>query len=226
MPKPAAGHLETVCHPPASGGPAGKLVVLLHGYGADMHDLIGLAPHWAGLMPDVEFLSPNAPEPCAGYPTGRQWFPVGSLDIEEMHAGVLGAAPRLDAFLDAELGKRGLTERDLALVGFSQGTMMALHVGLRRSHPPAGILGFSGVLVGAETLAEEIRVRPPVFLVHGEADPMIPVQALTMTENALRAAGVPVKSYVSQGLGHGIDAAGLALGGRFLAEILGAPADG
>ncbi|MCE2510370.1 MAG: dienelactone hydrolase family protein [Alphaproteobacteria bacterium] len=226
MPESQPAKLETVHHPPASGDAAKKLVVLLHGYGADMHDLIGLAPHWADSLPDAEFLSPNAPESCAEHPIGRQWFPVGNLDLGDMHAGVLSAAPILNRFLDDELAKRGLTERDLALVGFSQGTMMALHVGLRRSRAPAGIIGYSGVVVGAEQLAQEIQVHPPVLLVHGEADPLIPVVALTMTQNVLTAAGIAVKSHVSQGLGHGIDTAGLALGGRFLAEAFAASARG
>jgi len=217
--------LETVSHPPANGAPARRLVVLLHGYGADMQDLIGLAPHWTEMVPDAEFLSPNAPEPCAEHPVGRQWFPISNLELEQMHAGVLSAAPLLDAFLDAELAKRGLTERDLVLVGFSQGTMMALHLGLRRTIAPAGIIGYSGVLVAPERLAEEIQAKPPVLLVHGADDPLIPVQALTLSENALRGVGVAVRSRVSKGLGHGIDAAGLALGGHFLAEVFEAGND-
>ncbi|MGB1548026.1 MAG: alpha/beta hydrolase, partial [Alphaproteobacteria bacterium] len=202
MPESELVKLESVRHPPASGEAAKKLVVLLHGYGADMHDLIGLAPHWAGLLADVEFLSPNAPEPCAEHPIGRQWFPISNLELEHMHAGVVSTAPILNRFLDEELAKRGLTERDLALVGFSQGTMMALHVGFRRPRAPAGIIGYSGVIVGAEDLPQEIQVRPPVLLVHGEVDPLIPVAALTMTQNVLGAAGISVKSHVSQGLGH------------------------
>jgi len=219
MAEPPSAELETACHPPASGETAKKLIVLLHGYGADMHDLIGLVPHWADLLPDAEFLSPNAPQVCAEHPVGRQWFPVESLDLEHMHAGVLNAAPLLDRFLDNELAKRELTEKSLVLIGFSQGTMMALQVGLRRSCAPAGIIGYSGVIVGPERLANEIRVKPPVLLVHGEADPLIPAAALMMTENVLVTAGVSVKSHVSQGLGHGIDTAGLALGRRFLSDV-------
>ena len=222
MTEPQSVELETVCHPPASGEIAKKLVVLLHGYGADMHDLIGLTLHWADLLPDAEFLSPNAPQICAEHPVGRQWFPVENLDLEHMHAGVLTAAPLLDRFLDNELAKRGLTEKNLVLIGFSQGTMMALHVGLRRSRAPAGIIGYSGVIVGPKQLADKIRVRPPVLLVHGAADPLIPAAALTMTENVLVTVDVSVKSYVSQGLGHGIDTAGLALGGRFLSDVFAA----
>jgi phospholipase/carboxylesterase len=226
MSEPKSAELETVRHPPASGEIAKKLVVLLHGYGADMNDLIGLVPHWTDLLPDAEFLSPNAPQICAEHPVGRQWFPVENLDLKHMHAGVLSAAPLLNRFLDNELAKRGLAEQNLALIGFSQGTMMALQVGLRRSHAPAGIIGYSGVIVGPEQLANEIRVKPPVLLVHGAEDPLIPAAALTMTENVLVTAGVSVKSHVSQGLGHGIDTVGLALGGRFLSDVFAASEQG
>ena len=218
-------NLETATHLPANGEPAKRLVVLLHGYGADMHDLIGLASHWTEMIPDAEFISPNAPEVCDELPSGRQWFPVGDLDLERMHEGVLTVAPMLDTFLDAELEKRGLTERDLVLIGFSQGTMLALHVGLRRVQAPAGIIGYSGVLVGPEHLADEILAKPPVLLVHGSEDPLIPVQAQTMTENVLTGAGVRVKSHVSKGLGHGIDPAGLALGGHFLVAAFAGAAE-
>lgn len=221
----SASLLETVTHPPANGQPARRLVVLLHGYGADMHDLIGLAPHWADVVPDAEFLSPNAPEACDENPDGRQWFPISNLDMEQMHEGVLAAAPLLNAFLDEELAKRGLTGHDLALVGFSQGTMLALHVGLRRNFAPAGILGYSGVLVGAEHLADEIQATPPVFLAHGSEDPLIPVQAVALSERALDSVGVSVKTHISKGLAHGIDPAGLSLGGNFLAEIFGTSPD-
>jgi len=217
-----ATDLETATHLPANGEPAKRLVVLLHGYGADMHDLIGLASHWTEMIPDAEFISPNAPEACDELPGGRQWFPIGDLDLERMHEGALTVAPTLDAFLDSELEKRGLTERNLVLIGFSQGAMLALHVGLRRVQAPAGIIGYSGMLVGPEHLADEILARPPVLLIHGSEDPLIPVQAQTMTENALTGVDVRVKSHVSKGLGHGIDPAGLALGGHFLVAAFGA----
>lgn len=217
--------LEATTHLPANGEMARRLVVLLHGYGADMHDLIGLASHWAEMIPDAEFISPNAPEPCDELPGGRQWFPVGNLDLEHMHKGVLTAAPVLNAFLDFELEKRGLTGRDLVLIGFSQGTMLALHVGLRRESTPAGILGYSGMLIAPDHLADEIRGKPPVLLLHGAEDPLIPVKAMAMAEQALSNIGVPVKSHVSQGLGHGIDQTGLDLGGHFLVSAFAADAE-
>ena len=197
--------------------PATHLVVLCHGYGSDGNDLIGLAPHWRGLLPGAEFVSPNAPERCAMSPTGYQWFPLSRLDPQETLAGAEAAAPKLNAFLDAELKRLNLTGDRLALVGFSQGTMMSLHVGLRRDPKPAAIVGFSGMLVGVELLSR-FEKAPPVLLTHGDADTVIPPQALFMSANALAALGVPVQWHLSKGLGHGVDPTSLALGGRFIAD--------
>lgn len=210
-------------HPPANGGPARRLVILLHGYGADGNDLIGLAPHLAQILPDAAFVSPDAPFPCEMAPYGRQWFGLTDRQPATMLAGTRMAAPILDAFIDDQLAAHGLADDALALVGFSQGTMMALHVALRRARPCAAVLGYSGRLIGAEVLADEIAVRPPVFLVHGDADPMVPVASLADAVAGLEAANVPVESHVCRGLGHGIDGDGLALGARFLASRL-APA--
>ena len=208
--------------PPASGGAPRQLVVLLHGVGADGSDLIGLAPYWAELLPDAEFLSPDAPFPCDMAPFGRQWFSLQDRSPDAILAGVRAAAPILDGFLDEALAQRGLDERSLALVGFSQGTMMSLYVGLRRALAPAGILGYSGALIGAESLAREIRARPPVLLVHGDADEVVPPQALPLAARGLEAAGVPVESLVCPGLGHGIDEEGLREGGAFLRRVFAA----
>lgn len=207
--------------PPAAGGPARALVVLLHGVGADGDDLIELAPHWADRLPHAAFLSPNAPFPCDLAPYGRQWFSLQDRTPAALLAGARMAAPILDAFLDAELAARGLGPDRLALVGFSQGCMMALHCGLRRPAPPAAIVGYSGALVGAERLAAEAAGRPPVLLVHGDMDQVVPFAALAQAEAALRAAGVPVETHACPDLDHTIDAEGLGLGSAFLARALG-----
>src|SRR6185437_10648169 len=164
-------------------GAAKKLVVFLHGYGADGNDLIELGRVWQPLLPDAAFVSPHAPEPCAGAPMGRKWFELTFRSPDERWRGVNAAAPILNRFLDAELARRQLPDSALALVGFSQGTMMALHVGLRRAKPPAAIVGYSGLFVlpdGAapDVVAGEIKSKPPVLLVHGDRDELIPVQAL------------------------------------------------
>ena len=204
---------------PAGGGKPRQLVLLLHGLGADGNDLIGLAPYWAPVLPEAEFISPDAPFPCDMAPYGRQWFSFQNRSPAAILAGVRAAATILEAFIDEALTARNLDERSLALVGFSQGTMMSLYVGLRRENAPAGILGFSGALVGADTLASEIRSRPPVLLIHGDADDIVPHGALAAAVQGLRAAGVPVEELTCPGLGHGIDEAGLRRGAQFLRSI-------
>jgi phospholipase/carboxylesterase len=207
-------------------GQAKQLVVFLHGYGADGNDLIDIGRAWAGLLPDAAFVSPHAPRPCGQAPMGREWFPLTFRDPGERWRGVHMAAPALESFLDAELKRAGLPPSALALVGFSQGTMMALHVGLRRAISPVAIVGYSGILVMPETESEaaafaaEIRSRPPVLLVHGDQDPLIPVEALFHAAQGLAALDVPVQWHVSAGVGHGIDQEGLRHGGEFLARRL------
>jgi phospholipase/carboxylesterase len=212
---------------PRAGGAARQLVVFLHGYGADGNDLIDIGRAWQGLMPQAAFVSPHAPEPCGQAPTGRQWFPLTMRDPNERWLGVNKAAPILERFLDTELTRRQLPPSALALVGFSQGTMMALHVGLRRRIPPAAIVGYSGLFVveaeaDPDKFAAEIGSRPPILLVHGDKDDLIPVQALFRAASALSALDVPVEWHISAGIGHGIDQEGLRHGGEFLARGLAA----
>jgi phospholipase/carboxylesterase len=205
---------------PASGAAATSLVVLLHGYGSNGEDLIGLAPIWRAGLPGAAFVAPNAPERCPGAPGGYQWWGISSLDRSALGAGVARAAPALDAFIDAELERHGLGEDRLALVGFSQGTMMALHVGPRRPRTLAGVVGYSGMLANEAGLDDATLRKPPVLLVHGDADPMIPLAAFHRTREALSRHGFTVETHVSAGLGHSIDAAGLTLGERFLKRVL------
>jgi phospholipase/carboxylesterase len=207
------------------GGKTKQLVVLLHGYGADGNDLIEIGRQWRGLLPDAAFVAPHAPEPC-GMSMGRQWFALTMRDPDERWRGVIKARPVLDAFLDAELAKLGLDESRLALVGFSQGTMMALHVGLRRRRAPASILGYSGVLVGPEHLNEAVAgdpsgAPPPILLVHGDQDQLIPFEALFESAEELAKAKIPCQWHLSLGVGHGIDNGGLRHGGLFIAKALG-----
>jgi phospholipase/carboxylesterase len=204
-------------------GAARQLVVFLHGYGADGNDLIDIGRAWQQLLPQAAFASPHAPEPCGQAPVGRQWFPLTMRDPGERWTGVNKAAPVLERFLDAELNRHKLPPSALALVGFSQGTMMALHVGLRRAAAPAAIVGYSGLLVTPpeqeiEAFAAQIRSRPPVLLVHGDRDDLIPAQALFQAAQGLSALGLSVEWHISPGTGHGIDAEGLRHGGEFLAR--------
>jgi len=208
--------------PPAAGGAARQLVVFLHGYGADGNDLIGLGREWATLLPHAAFASPHAPEPCGMAPMGRQWFDLTFRDAGEMVRGVKQAAPILDAFLDAELKRLDLGPHALGLVGFSQGTMMALGVGLNRTPAPAAIVGYSGALATVEALPQDPASAPAVLLVHGDMDQVIPVDAMFIAREQLAQAGLAVEWHVAQGVGHGIDPEGLRLGGAFLRQAFAA----
>ncbi len=208
---------------PALAGEADSVVVFLHGYGADGADLLGLAEPLAPHLPRTRFLAPNAPERSAANPMGYQWFPIPWLDGSP-EAIARASAERsyalLDGWLDALAGE-GIGPERTILVGFSQGTMMALHVGLRRKAALAGIVGFSGRLLAPERLPAEIVTRPPVLLIHGDQDPMVPYASLAEAATALEAAGVQVRTHVSRGVGHGIAPDGLGLALSFIRDRLG-----
>ena len=186
--------------------------MLVHGYGADGQDLIGLAQHWQSLLPAVAFAAPNAPTRVPGG-AGYQWFPISRIDPHEMRKGVEAATPMLEDYLDAELARLGLPPERLALVGFSQGTMLSLHLGLRRKIKPAAIVGFSGLLAGTPPADGAI---PPIFLTHGDSDTVIPPQAMFVAASQLGLAGAAVQWHLAPGMGHGIDPEGLAIAGQFL----------
>jgi phospholipase/carboxylesterase len=205
---------------PARGGRPRDLVVLLHGYGADGNDLLGLAPHWAPLLPETQFIAPHAPFPCEASPFGRQWFGFEGRAESMILAETQTAAAILDAYLDAELARRGLTEERLALVGFSQGTMMALHVAPRRPRAVAAVVGYSGALIAPQLLPAEIKSRPSVLLIHGTADPVVPYASMAAAHAALQAVGIEAACETRPGLAHAIDDAGLERSGAFLAAAL------
>ncbi len=221
---------------PASGKTPTSAVVFAHGYGSNGDDLITLAPFFAHALPDAIFYSPNAPDPWeGGMMGGRQWYSLAGFDPEAiqrdplrmgetfraMNERVVKAAVRLDLFLDQILAAHSLAPERLALIGFSQGTIMSLHVGLRRTQKIGAILGFSGALSAADKLPGEIRTKPPVALVHGAEDPVIPVRATVETEKVLKGLDVPVQSMIIPGLQHGIDNAGANFGAQFLHQLVG-----
>jgi phospholipase/carboxylesterase len=208
--------------PPAAGGSPRQLVVFLHGYGANGNDLIGLAPSFAQALPHAEFVSPDAPEPCAnGY--GYQWFGLTNLEPALVRAGIEKSAAILDAFINDALKTRGLGIEQLALIGFSQGTMMALDRGLRVGGS-AAIVGFSGMVGDPTPRLPADTKRPQVLLVHGTADTMVPFGRLAEAEMALKAGGFPVETFVRPGLGHGIDPEGTHRAAVFVAQALAASA--
>jgi len=201
---------------PKNGGKPEQLVVLCHGIGADGYDLIDLAPYWSAALPDACFVAPNAPEPNAQAPQGRQWFDITDRTPARLAEGVRHAARHLNAFIDAELSRLGIPARDYALMGFSQGAMTVLYTGLRRNPGPRAILAYSGALLAPEALAAERANSAPVLLVHGELDEVLPAVLSHAAEQTLQQAGIAVESHFRAGLGHAIDDAGLSAGALFL----------
>ncbi len=207
----------------ARSGQTRSLVILLHGYGADGNDLFGLAGPLSEHLPDTAFRAPNAPERSRVNPMGYQWFPIPWLDGSseaERDSSFRSSVGLLDSYITQSIEEEGVTPARTALVGFSQGTMMSLYVAPRRDAELACVVGFSGRLVANDDLATAAKVRPPVLLVHGDQDQMIPVAELSAAETALRAAGFEVQSHISRGVGHGIAPDGLTLALRFLSEHL------
>ena len=214
---------------PASGGKAKQLIIFLHGVGADGNDLIGLAYEMAEKLPDAHFISPNAPEQFDMAPFGFQWFSLKEYAQSDMRLafeqagrfkGAQHAAPILQHFIDERLKQHGLKDKDLVLIGFSQGTMMALHIGLRRKHPPAAIVGFSGALLGTDFLHEEITCRPPVCLIHGEEDPVVPFYLMERAKKSLEKEGVTAEIHARPMLAHGIDQEGIDIALNFIEKHL------
>ncbi len=201
--------------------PATSAVIFLHGYGADGNDLLNIADVWAQALPNTVFASPNAPQPCMANPFGgRQWFPLFRFDEAELWDGVNAAAPELNEFLESFAAHYGLPMDKIALVGFSQGTMMALHVALRREHAPCAVVGFSGRLVGAQHLANEAISSPALFLAHGDADSVVPYISLQHALETLESTGRTAHTYTAHNLGHGIDEQMLVRAGQFLVAQL------
>lgn len=206
---------------PASGGPAAQLVILLHGVGVDGSDLIELAPFFASILPDAAFVAPDAPFAFDMAPFGRQWFSLQDRSVDTISAGVRATAPILDAFIDEQVALWGVQDSDVALIGFSQGTMMALHVALRRGKAPAAVVGFSGALVDPQSLPAEITAKPRILLVHGADDEVVNPDCLQTAEQALASVGVPVLTELRPGLGHGIDGPGAQMALGFLGQVFG-----
>lgn len=203
---------------------ADAVVVFLHGYGADGADLLGLADPLSPHLPGTAFHAPDAPERSINNPMGYQWFPIPWLDgsTEAQAQAAMGRSiTALNAFLDRVLADEGLEAERMIVIGFSQGTMMALHVLPRRDAEVAGIVGFSGRLLVPEMLEDEARVKPPVLLIHGDQDPMVPVQDMGLAGDALQAAGFEVFAHVMEGTGHGIAPDGLSVALAFIKDRLG-----
>jgi phospholipase/carboxylesterase len=219
----------TIFRKPASGGKAKQLVVILHGWGADGANLIDLADVFAQTLPDAHFVAPNAPFTCEANPFGFQWFSLMDRQSQHMLSGIRRATDLLNEFIDDQLalleqsasgGVQGEGIK-IALVGFSQGAMLALHLAMRRTPQISAVVGFSGALVAAEMLPLEICARPPVCLIHGEGDDVVPYPSMANAAEHLRANGVAVNTHSRPFLGHGIDMEGIITATEFLKGRLG-----
>ncbi|TAH33692.1 MAG: phospholipase [Alphaproteobacteria bacterium] len=217
---------------PPQTGKAKSLVVILHGYGADAHDLFPLSQEWAPSLPETAFIALHAPFSCEGNPYGRQWFSLFDMDasnrsgmltywpMEKLVAGGREAAQILNAWIDELLAEYKIGPDKLALVGFSQGAMLAMHVGLRRDKQIAGIVAFSGRLLQPESLGSEIKSKPPVMLRHGDMDEVVPAQNMIDAQKYLEDAGVPADARMDQGMGHSISEQSINEAAQFLTKNL------
>jgi phospholipase/carboxylesterase len=220
MTNPSIPSLDAPYYEPASGGAPKQLIVFLHGYGADGQDLISLAPIFAEHFPDAAFASPNAPYPCEMAPWGRQWFSLLDRSPAALRAGAASAEPILNHFLDDILARFELPASKLALVGFSQGTMMSLYAAPRRSENIAGVVGYSGVINPDALQPHDVRSTPPVCLIHGDQDEVVPYASLSISADTLRDVGISAEEHTRHNLGHGIDEQGITIAIDFLKKSL------
>ena len=205
--------LEFVEHVPTN--KPDSLIILLHGYGADKNDLIGLSPQLGHALPNTVFVSPDAISACEEG-IGRQWFALQSMDMDNIHTGLNIASPHVDAFIDEQMERFNLSAERVALLGFSQGSMLSMHVAPRRVNQLAGVVGFSGMLAGSHTLGDEIKTKPPFVLIHGDMDQVVDAEFLNLASTALIENGCDVDTLLCPNLGHGIDNEGLITATAFL----------
>jgi phospholipase/carboxylesterase len=212
--------LKTYKRAPQSGEKAKSIVFLLHGLGANGMDLLGLADYWQQVLPDTVFVSPDAPFPCDMAPVGYQWFSLQDRSPQSMLAGIQNADPILQDYISKTLKEYDLTEDKAVLVGFSQGTMMSLYTAPRRGAKFAGVLGYSGALLGEAELSGSNVQKMPICLIHGDSDDIVPVMAYHHAKQVLENNGFMVNGGIHRNLMHGIDEAGIREGADFLRSIL------
>lgn len=211
--------LNTYIYEPQSGEEIKQVVVFLHGLGANGQDLMGLAPEFAGMLPNTLFLSPDAPFPCDMAPSGFQWFSLQDRTPDVILAGIQGTSPILDGYITEILREYDLPAEKMALVGFSQGTMMSLYSAPRYKDKLAGVLGYSGALIWEQDTDIDALQKPPVRIIHGDADEVVPVSAYHQAKKDLENAGFDVSGQVCPGIGHGISSEAVDSGKEFLASV-------
>ena len=209
-------NLETISIKPLSGQKPQQAVIFFHGYGGSGKDISSLAINWQRFLPDSIFMCPNAPEACSIHPDGFQWFDLTSDNEKIILEKSILAEEKINIFIDQILENFNLKNRNLALVGFSQGTMMSLHVSLRRKNSMAAVLGYSGKLIGADLLKNDLISKPSIYLIHGDQDPMVPYQETLTAEKTLKEHGVDIKTHISKNTQHSIAEDGLRIGIDFL----------
>lgn len=204
-------------------GKAQQMVILLHGYGSNGDDLINLAEEWVEDLPDTVFLSPHAPEVCEAFSSGYQWFSIRAIDEKafERERQIEKVTPVLNAYIDEQLRKWDIPDKNLVVGGFSQGAMMALYTMPRRKTACAGVIGYSGMAIDAAGLKAPGIVKMPVLAIHGDADEIVPPKYLESIRTGFSDAGFNVETIMRPDLGHGIDRFGMMRGVQFIKEVFG-----
>jgi len=213
-------NLKTTSVPPLSKNKPQQVVVLCHGYGGDGKDISTLAINWQRFLPDTIFLCPNAPEVCTVNPNGYQWFDLASENKKIILEKSLIAEEKLSLFLDQVLDNLKLEPINLALVGFSQGCMMSIQVGLKKNKPINCIVGYSGKVINQEHLSNNIKFKPKILLMHGANDTIVPATHLLEAKEYFNNHGIKIKTKIFNNCDHKIPVEGVSLGLGFIRKNL------
>jgi len=197
-----------------------KMVVFLHGVGADGYDLLSLSDEFVEALPPSVFLAPNAPFSYDMFPMGYQWFSLKEYTEDKLYEGIKVALPILQNYIEQNLVKYQLNFKDLILIGFSQGAMMAVQLALRLPEACQAVISYSGAIVKPDILAQEIKSKPPIMLFHGDKDQVLPAENLFNADQALEKMGIPARSYLLENVGHSISLEAIEMSQNFLKELI------
>ena len=210
--------LDSLIRKPTS-GKVKKIVLFLHGYGANGADLLSISDYWIESLPDTIFYSPNAPFSCDVNPMGYQWFKLSDRTPEELESGLEKVEPYLDNLINNLLKIHNLDISKLAVIGFSQGTILSLYSFTQKKKACAGVIGYSGLFFFNEKIKKKIKINFPILLHHGIKDEVIDFNHSLNAENILKKIGFDVSCHIHNNLGHGIDDTALEMGKNFLKEV-------